>query len=304
VSEKFAPTGNQTQAMWNQSDPMCNPSDLDTVIRQDEDVAHLRCDFFSEALGLSTSMTVLLPQRTSNQIGMVGTAVEGPAPVLYLLHGLSDDDTIWVRRTSIERYVAASGLAVVMPQVHRSFYTDEAYGGRYWTFLSEELPSLVGSMFRVSNRRADTFVAGLSMGGYGALRWALRQPERFAAVASLSGVVDVAALLHGREQAVDPRLFERVFGTTVPADLTGTDNDLVTLLTQAQQAGRDLPALYLCCGTNEQLITQNRAFAWTCTDLNVPVQSSFSPGHHDWDYWDAKIQDVLAWLPLPRQDQA
>ena len=85
-------------------------------------------------------MTVLLPQQTATQIGMAGHHSTGPSPVLYLLHGLSDDDTIWLRRTSIERYVAPLGLAVVMPQVHRSYYTDEAYGGRYWTFLSEELP--------------------------------------------------------------------------------------------------------------------------------------------------------------------
>ena len=157
-------------------------------------------------------MTVLLPQRTTTQIGMTGRTVDGDPPVLYLLHGLSDDDTIWLRRTSIERYVAPLGLAVVMPQVHRSFYTDEAYGGRYWTFLSEELPALVGSLFRVSSRREDTFVAGLSMGGYGALKWALRQPERFAAAASLSGAVHVAGLRTRRDRPEDPRLLERVFG--------------------------------------------------------------------------------------------
>ena len=72
---------------------------------------------------------------------MSGRTRDGAPPVLYLLHGLSDDDTIWLRRTSIERYVAPLGLAVVMPQVHRSFYADEVYGGRYWTFLSEELPA-------------------------------------------------------------------------------------------------------------------------------------------------------------------
>jgi S-formylglutathione hydrolase FrmB len=97
--------------------------------------------------------------------------------VLYLLHGLSDDDTAWLRRTSIERYVSELGLAVVMPQVHRSFYSDELHGLRYWTFLSDELPQLVDSFFHVSTRREDTFVAGLSMGGYGALKWALRQPS-------------------------------------------------------------------------------------------------------------------------------
>src|SRR6476619_5064206 len=114
-------------------------------------------------------MTVIPPQSTSAQIGMTGSASTGETPVLYLLHGLSDDDTIWLRRTSIERYAAPLGLAVVMPQVHRSFYADEAFENRYWTFLSEELPSVVASLFRVSTVGSETLVAGLSMVGSGAL---------------------------------------------------------------------------------------------------------------------------------------
>jgi putative tributyrin esterase len=260
-------------------------------------MAHLRCDFFSEALSLSTSMTVLLPQQTTTQIGMEGRSPDGPPPVLYLLHGLSDDDTIWLRRTSIERYAAPLGLAVVMPQVHRSFYTDEAYGGRYWTFLSEELPQLVSSLFRVSDRREDTFVAGLSMGGYGALKWALRQPERFAAAASLSGAVDVAGLRTGRVRLEDPRLMDRIFGERGPA---GTPDDLLGLLPQADVAA--LPALYLACGTEDELIDDNRAFADACAVAGIPLTTSFAAGAHDWAYWDTEIQEVLAWLSLEGDD--
>ncbi len=260
-------------------------------------MAHLRCDFFSEALSLSTSMTVLLPQQTTTQIGMEGRTPDGPPPVLYLLHGLSDDDTIWLRRTSIERYVAPLGLAVVMPQVHRSFYTDQAYGGRYWTFLSEELPQLVDNLFRVSDRWEDTFVAGLSMGGYGALKWALRHPGRIAAAASLSGAVDVTGLRTGRVRPEDHRMFERVFGEQEPA---GTPDDLRWLLAQADPA--TLPALYLGCGTEDALIDDNRAFGDACAAAGIPVTTSFGPGAHDWAYWDAQIQEVLAWLPLGNQD--
>ncbi len=256
-------------------------------------MAHLRCDFFSEALSLSTSMTVLLPQRTTTQIGMAGRTVEGDPPVLYLLHGLSDDDTIWLRRTSIERYVAPLGLAVVMPQVHRSFYSDGVYGGRYWTFLSEELPELVGSLFQISSRREDTFVAGLSMGGYGAFKWALRQPERFAAAASLSGAIDLAGLRTRRERPEDPLLFERIFGDHDPA---GTDDDLFTLVRRADTAS--LPSLYLCCGTEDQLVGDNRRFQQVCAEAGVPLTVDFGPGPHEWDYWDRMIQEVLAWLPL------
>jgi len=238
-------------------------------------------------------MTVLLPQQTDTQIGMAGHHGTGPSPVLYLLHGLSDDDTIWLRRTSIERYVAPLGLAVVMPQVHRSYYTDEAYGGRYWTFLSEELPQLVDTFFRLSDARRDTFVAGLSMGGYGAIKWALRQPDRFAAAASLSGVLDVAA--GNKVRANDPRLFTRVFGDSA---VTGTPDDLGWLSEQIEPDA--LPALWVGCGTEDPLYGQSVRFVEACASAEVPVTTSFVPGAHTWDLWDAQIQQVLAWLPLER----
>jgi len=204
----------------------------------------MRCEFFSEALELSTSMTVILPQQTSGQVGMTGQVRDGPPPVLYLLHGLSDDDSIWARRTSIERYAAPRGLAVVMPQVHRSFYSDQAHGGRYWTFLADELPEIVASFFRVSQRPEDTFVAGLSMGGYGAFKWALRRPGAFAAAASLSGALDVVRL---QREGHWPGLFRDTFGECTAA---GTDDDLWHLLDEAEPVG--LPRLYLCCGTEDE----------------------------------------------------
>jgi S-formylglutathione hydrolase FrmB len=256
-------------------------------------MAHLRCDFFSEALSLSTTMTVILPQQTTTQIGMAGRQAEGLPPVLYLLHGLSDDDTIWLRRTSIERYVAPLGLAVVMPQVHRSFYTDEVDGGRYWAFLSEELPELVGSFFRLSDRRDDTFVAGLSMGGYGALKWALRQPERFSAAASLSGAVDVERLRRLSIRVDDPRLFTRVFGDR---SVAGTPDDLWWLLEHAEPAS--LPALWVGCGTEDVLCDANERFVEGCATAGIPVTTSFVRGEHEWGLWDEQIQRVLAWLPL------
>jgi S-formylglutathione hydrolase FrmB len=255
-------------------------------------VALLRCDFFAEALGLSTSMTVILPQQAAGQIGMTGAARAEP-PTLYLLHGLSDDDTTWLRRTSIERYVAPLGLAVVMPQVHRSFYADEDYGNRYWTFLSEELPALVGRFFRLSTRREDTFVAGLSMGGYGAFKWALRQPERFAAAASLSGALDLA----GRFPDGPPGghgYLGNIFGDSPVA---GTGDDLLWLLDQAEPG--TLPRLYLCCGTEDSLYDENVRFRDACHAKGVPVTVDFGPGEHEWGYWDTKIQEVLAWLGTP-----
>ena len=153
-------------------------------------MAFLECRFFSEALDVSVTVNVLLPQKTFSQIGLKGVADSDGAPVLYLLHGLSDDESIWLRRTSIERYATQYGLAVIMPDGGRSYYADMFHGGKYWTYLSEELPRVMQSFFRFSTKREDTFAAGLSMGGYGAMKLALHCPEKFAAAASLSGALD------------------------------------------------------------------------------------------------------------------
>ena len=253
---------------------------------------HLRCDFFSEALQLSTSMTVLLPQRTgAGQVGMGGTVREYGTPVLYLLHGMSDDDTIWMRRTSIERYVSELGLAVVMPQVHRSYYADMAHdGSRYWTFVAEELPELVASSFVVSTRREDTFVAGLSMGGYGAFKLALHHPDRFAAAGSLSGALDVAAMHRAGRR---PGMMNNVWGSAGPA---GTDDDLLAVLQRADSAA--LPALWTSCGTEDALIEHQRSFATAAEAHGVDLLVEEHPGQHEWGYWDTHIQRFLDWLPL------
>jgi putative tributyrin esterase len=258
-------------------------------------VAHLRCDFFSQVLGLSTSMTVILPQEAS-QIGVSGSARTAEHPTLYLLHGLSDDDTAWSRYASIERYVAPLGLAVIMPQVHRSFYADEAHGNRYWTFLSEELPVLAGAFFRLSDRRADTFVAGLSMGGYGALKWALREPGRFAAAASLSGALDMARRQRAGGPADDPDRFDRIFGEQPVA---GTEDDLIRLIDQTDLSTTAVAPRYVGCGPQDALYDESRTFRDACRTKGLPLTVDFGPGQHEWAYWDMKIQDVLAWLPLP-----
>jgi putative tributyrin esterase len=250
-------------------------------------MALLTCDFFSEELEVGTSMTVVLPQATSEQIGVASAGDGGPPPVLYLLHGLSDDHTAWLRYTSIERYATAHGLAVVMPAVHRSFYADEVHGHRYWQFVSEELPAVVGSFFRVSDRPEDTFVAGLSMGGYGALKLALTHPTRYAAAASLSGVADVRALGDRLERG---ELVERVFG----GELTDTD-DLFALLDAADPAA--LPRLYVACGAQEdRLLDGNRRLADRARERGADVTVDVRPGVHEWGLWDDVIRDVIPWL--------
>jgi putative tributyrin esterase len=255
-------------------------------------MALIECKFFSETLGLSTAMTVILPQATKSQIGMEGKASAGKHPTLYLLHGLSDDHTIWLRRTSIERYVAPLGLAVVMPAVHRSYYTDMKQGGAYWSFVSEELPEVARSFFPLSDRREDTFAAGLSMGGYGAFKLALRRPDAYAAAASLSGALDAR-----RNNGLHPAEAERVFGA--PDDPGG--NDLFELAERLAQSGGPKPALFQCCGTEDFLYGDNVRFRDHARRLGLDLTYEEGPGTHEWGYWDANIRRVLEWLPLRRK---
>lgn len=250
-------------------------------------MALLTCDFFSEALEHGTSMTVVLPQPTTEQIGVTGAVPEGPPRVLYLLHGLSDDHTAWMRYTSIERHAAARGFAVVMPAVDRSFYANEAHGDAYWDFVSEELPQVVGRFFQVSQAPADTFVAGLSMGGYGALKHAFTYPERYAGVASLSGVADIRALGDRLERA---EIVTRVFGGAF-----GPQDDLYALLATVNPT--TAPRLYVGCGTEEeQLMPANTRLVEEARARGLDVTADFRPGVHEWGLWDAQIEDVLDWM--------
>jgi len=252
-------------------------------------MALLDVDLFSESLEMGTSLSVVLPQSTRAQIGVPPVPVpEHGWPVLYLLHGLSDDHTAWLRYTAIERHARASGLAVVMPAAGRSFYSDEPRGLRWWTWISEELPERVAEMFRLSQRPEDTYVAGLSMGGYGALKLGLTHPERYAGVASLSGAVDLSQL-EWRPERRD--IVDNAFGGTVPQEAM-----LQHLLEQVDPT--TVPPLYIGCGTDEErLLPVNEQLAARATERGIEVTTDFRPGEHEWGLWDAVIPDVIAWLP-------
>jgi S-formylglutathione hydrolase FrmB len=262
-------------------------------------MAFLDVHCFSDVLGLTVSFHLLLPQSSARQIGMAGGAQRLQYPTLYLLHGLSDDHTIWMRRTSIERYAAEKNLAVVMPGVARSYYQDMASGPKYWTFLSEELPALCRSWFPLSVAREDTFAAGLSMGGYGAMRLGLTFPERFAAVASLSGALDLGQRerdLGKAELPIDRTEWAGIFGNNFRAN--DSEADLFKLAQRVAESPGVKPQLYLGCGTEDYLLGDNRSFHQHLDRLGLANVYEEGLGTHEWGYWDRQIQRVLDWLPL------
>lgn len=248
-------------------------------------MALLNVSFYSDALELHSAMDVLLPEKPCPR-------ADGKWPTLYLLHGLSDDHTIWQRMTSIERYVRGLPLAVVMPAVHRSFYADMKHGGRYWQFIHEELPALCERLFPLSGKREDRFAAGLSMGGYGALKLGLLCPERYAAVASLSGAVDMAALGEASIER-DASFFTDIFGTL--DELRESDNDLASVARRLIDRGEPMPRVYFACGTEDFLYENNQGFL---AKFQKPLAITYEegPGAHTWAFWDAYIPKALRWM--------
>lgn len=260
-------------------------------------MAFFEAHVFSDVLGLNVAVHVLVPQKTTRQIGVVEGEARELYPTLYLLHGLSDDHTIWMRRTSIERYAAEKNIAVVMPAVARSYYQDMASGPRYWTFLSEELPQLMQRYFPLSPAREDTFAAGLSMGGYGALRLALACPERFAAAASLSGALDVNRRLRTAGKEGSRMSLAEWVGIFGP-ELQAGNADLFRLVDELATSARPKPRLFLACGTEDDLLQDSRALHQHLDHSGYEHTYHESPGAHEWGYWDAQIRTVLDWLPL------
>ncbi len=245
-------------------------------------MALFHVDFFSETLGMCEQADVIIPQNH-----------KGTYKTLYLLHGMSDDHTIWQRRTSIERYADDAGIAVVMPTTKLGWYTDTTYELKYFTYVSKELPKIMRGFFKdMSPRREDNFVAGLSMGGYGALKVGLSCPESFAKAASLSGAVLIAQNVEsGDERHGHGQYWLSIF-TDKPV---GTPNDLMYLAKKTAKK-KNRPDLYMWCGEQDFLYKDNVAFHADIKDMGYDVVFEHSPGDHQWKYWDAKIQDVIAWM--------
>lgn len=248
-------------------------------------MAFIQCNFNSEVLGFGSSINVILPKRDDID----------KYPVLYLLHGLTDDHTAWQRKTSIERYALENNLAVIMPNVHRSFYTDMVKGYDYWTYITEELPETVHNFFPISQKREKNFVAGLSMGGYGAFKWALRKPKKFKAAASLSGALNMARRMFDFEDNQERmEEFRLIYGDL--NKVKNSKNDLFYLLKQLKDYNGKLPQLYQCCGTADFLYKDNIMFKKLCQKEGIPIIYNEGNAGHEWDYWDQKIKDIIDWL--------
>ena len=219
---------------------------------------------------------VLLPQKA---------APAGGFATLWLLHGYSDNEGAWGRWTAIGRYAEGLDLAVVMACGQKSFYHNMAHGDRFFDFFADELPALLRAALPLATGRNGNFIAGNSMGGYGAFMLALRRPLQYEAAVSFSGALDICNYVPWTARTNFDLNGMNVFGTEPWVAL---DYDLFALLPSAG----DL-RLYACCGTEDFLIEDNRAFASRAAEVGVPLEYVEDGGVHDWDYWDAHLPWAL-----------
>lgn len=245
---------------------------------------NIRCDFHSEALRMSTSLVALLPdQQPLSQV-----------PVIYLLHGLSDNCMGWTRLTAVERYARDLGAAVIMPEVQRSFYTDMVHGPGYFTYVAKELPAFCSRVFGLSRDRAQNYIMGLSMGGYGALKCAFNFPEQYAGCASFSAVTDIAGRI-ARASQQDRQEFCGIFGEEIKIP------DSCDLFTLAEHCNvSTLPRVYMTCGEQDDLYPENGRLAQLLERKKADIIFTHWAGIHSWDFWDRSVEQAMhALLPLP-----
>lgn len=231
---------------------------------------------FSAVLQEHLKISVILPDNLPNK----------PLPTIWLLHGLGENGSCWYRFTTIENLASQYQVAVIMPNVYRSFYMDEVNGLSYWTYLTKELMPELRRMLPLSTLRNQNFVIGNSMGGFGALKFGFKHPEWFSAVAALSPAVNLRDIIPIMSD------ISRVFGPKLPK------NYLENLALTAPNDQLKEIQWYRSIGDHDFMRDSNDHFTDFMNSLGMNETYSVTPGDHDWTFWDNEIKKVFAWLPL------
>lgn len=263
-------------------------------------MALLQCNIFSKTLCFGTDINIIIPTPGGDDVlnnKDTSYLQEGVKfPVLYLLHGIHGDYSDWLRMTDIERYALKHKLVVVMPNGSNSFYQNMVYGSDYFTYMTQELPTFVQNMFPVSSRREDTYIAGVSMGGYGALKIALDNPEKYSASISLSGMLDIEGLYKDRKEAMAEVPIQWDFIFQDLDQISGSEADIFSLYEKKKKNGSVMPEIYVSCGTEDFLYESNKIAKNRLEKLKAKVTYHTSAGAHDWNYWNQAICQGLDWL--------
>ena len=235
---------------------------------------------FSKTLEMRTNVILLTPKEILNR----------PAgKVVYLLHGLSDCASAWLENAQLPLLADGYNLTFVMPEVQRSFYTDMAYGLDYFTYVTEELPQICQRLFGLSTRREDSYIMGLSMGGYGALKCALKKPEQYAGCGAFSALTNLDFLLQQTAAEERPEHAMREVRAAFGMDLERkAENDLYALA-RACADKPVKPRIYMACGTEDFLHADNLQFRGLMSQLDFDYTYQEWSGVHEWYLWNKAL---------------
>ncbi len=264
-------------------------------------MALIRADIFSRSLMRTVPITAVIPVDNVRFAHEKQRPIDLPYKTLYLLHGLYGSNMDWLVGSDVFLLSQAYNLAVIMPAGENAFYVDNAASGeKYGSFIGEELVDLTRRLFPLSHRREDTYIAGLSMGGYGALRSGLKYGDTFSKAAGLSSGFIFKMMLDSDNSSEDytqtRHYYESMFGNL--DKIPGSENDCVSLIKQARTAGRLLPDIYMAIGTEDFLLAANRDMKKQFEDLKVNLTYVEEFGDHDFNFWNRQLKSVFEWLPL------
>lgn len=265
-------------------------------------MALIRVDFFSKSLMRTVTINAVVPvDKFINE----KPREKKPYKTLYLLHGIFGNYTDWVSGTRIQRWAQDHDLVVIMPSGENKFYVDNEKSHEYFSkFIGEELVQFTRDLFPLSSKREDTFIAGLSMGGYGAIINGLKYHDTFGYIAGLSAALLINEHVNSQYGDDVPYLYNRsylesVFGNL--NELIGSDKDYKALVENMDN--KDIPHMYLACGTDDDLLKNNRDYRDFLLAHNVDLTYEEGPGAHEWDFWDRYILKVLNWLPVEDKNE-
>lgn len=277
-------------------------------------MALITVDYFSPSLMRTTTLEVVLPFDSQGAAYATDAALredpeggwarcpypaeQAPFRTLYLLHGISGNHGDWISESRIRSWAESRGLAVVMPSGYNAFYLDHPESHNYYgRFVGQELVAVTRRMFPLSQRREDTFLGGISMGAYGAMRNGLKYCETFGAVISLS----TAMAIDNLEYLISDNLFflSRPFLESNFGDLSqvaNSDKDPVRLAADLVYCDRPRPRVYVACGNRDPLVEANRVMADKIRGIGLDVTYRETDGSHDWDFWNRELPLALDWL--------
>ena len=242
----------------------------------------------SKLMGRDLPYRIILPARYSAENS------SERFPVVYLLHGLTGHFDNWTDKTRIARLAESANFIIVTPEGEDGWYTDSATkpADKYESYIIRELIPEIDKRFRTVADREHRIVAGLSMGGFGALKFGLKYPDIFVLAGSFSGAIGAATITEKTVPGAIGKTIDAIFGPDGSDVRKGNDPFAIIRSATPEQTKR-FPFLYLDCGTEDFLFQKNREFDSLLIEKKVPHEFRELPGAHNWTYWDAQVEEFL-----------